>query len=138
RRPTPRRSSGGAGPGGPPRRARRRDGAPARPHRTSCGSPRSERRPAMTDVLVPPAAPPAGGPGAGPAPEGGRGRRAVPAWVWVLPPVAALGFAFLYALGLVVVGAFAAPVGAGVSGEVYAESAASAGWRRGAGAPVLR
>ncbi|GAA1085183.1 2-aminoethylphosphonate ABC transporter permease subunit [Nocardiopsis composta] len=84
----------------------------------------------MTDVLVPPAAPPAGGPGAGPAPEGGRGRRAVPAWVWVLPPVAALGFAFLYPLVLVVVESFAAPDGTGFSLEVYAETAASEAFRR--------
>ncbi|MFW5417865.1 2-aminoethylphosphonate ABC transporter permease subunit [Nocardiopsis sp. CNT-189] len=85
----------------------------------------------MTDVLAPPPAPPSGGPGAQAAPEGrGRRRRAVPAWAWVLPPLAALGFAFLYPLVLVVVESFTAPDGSGFTLEVYAETASSAAFRQ--------
>ncbi|WP_424568042.1 2-aminoethylphosphonate ABC transporter permease subunit [Streptomyces sp. CH-036] len=59
-----------------------------------------------------------------PAP-GPRRSRAVPAWVWALPPVAVLALAFLYPLALVLQQSVTPDDGGGVSLDPYADVFAS-------------
>jgi 2-aminoethylphosphonate transport system permease protein len=62
------------------------------------------------------------------APADGRLRDRVPRWVWTLPPVAALGLAFLYPLGLVVAQSVSPDTG-GHDLAAYSQVFGSAGFR---------
>ncbi|WP_432022402.1 2-aminoethylphosphonate ABC transporter permease subunit [Streptomyces parvus] len=72
------------------------------------------------------AVPPASGEPAPAATAPGPARsRTVPAWVWALPPVAALALAFLYPLALVLQQSVTPDDGGGISLEPYADVFAS-------------
>ena len=75
-------------------------------------------------------------------PEGARGRtgirapRAVPAWVWAVPPVALLALTLLYPLALVAAESLADP-GGGITLAHYADVLASASFRSALSTTVL-
>ncbi|WP_308378007.1 2-aminoethylphosphonate ABC transporter permease subunit [Streptomyces sp. ISL-98] len=70
-----------------------------------------------------------------PAVPGRTTVRAVPGWVWALPPIAVLAFVFLYPLTLVVQQSFSPDAG-GTSVEPYAEVFASEAFREALGTTV--
>ncbi|WP_420803215.1 2-aminoethylphosphonate ABC transporter permease subunit [Streptomyces spiramyceticus] len=70
-----------------------------------------------------------------PAVPGRTTVRAVPRWVWALPPIAVLAFVFLYPLALVVQQSFSPDEG-GTSFEPYAEVFASEAFREALGTTV--
>ncbi|MFD6495857.1 2-aminoethylphosphonate ABC transporter permease subunit [Streptomyces sp. NPDC059944] len=70
-----------------------------------------------------------------PAKAGTGSGKAIPSWVWALPPVAVLGLVFLYPLALVVQQSFRPDTG-GTSARAYGDVFASAAFRDALGTTV--
>ncbi|MFI9061322.1 2-aminoethylphosphonate ABC transporter permease subunit [Streptomyces sp. NPDC053429] len=103
-------------------------------------APAAETATATAPAVPAPAAPapsPPSGPrrAAGAGAPGARKPRAVPAWVWSLPPIAALASAFLYPLALVVRQSFAPENGGGAL-DAYSSVFASTAFREALGTTV--